>query len=171
MKNISENYIKNIFLFITIASSTLIGVGYGIAGSLYGVIVILILIVLIFFSIKFNWKWAFTIYLISHTILATIGILAGVPSFLMIAGVATTLASWELSNIEEHNNKLYPDDLSVIYEKKRMLLLFIAIGSGMIVAEIILFIQFQLPFVIIFSLAMIILFCFFQMTQLLDLTK
>lgn len=170
MKKKAGNFTYIWFLINTYASSILLGIGFQIAGKWFANIFILVLLVLTFLSIKFNWKWAFSIFLITNSIFAIGGILVGAPSFLMIAGVATTLASWELSTDQKHYKEMYSHAQGVVYEKNRLRLLLISIGSGMIAAEIVLLVQFQLPFIIIFLLAIIILFCFFQISRLLDLS-
>ncbi|MBE0685422.1 MAG: hypothetical protein IH585_05435 [Anaerolineaceae bacterium] len=168
MKKKTGNFTNIFFIFFTSVSVILIGTGYGFAEKWLANIFILLLTILTFLSVKFNWDWAFNIILIFNSILATVGILIGAPSFLMVAGVATALASWELSNTEKQYQEIYSHAQSVIYEKNRIRLLLISIGSGIILAELVLFVQFQLPFIIVFLLAIIILFCFFQISRLLD---
>lgn len=171
MKKKAGNLTYIWFLINTLASSILLGTGYQIAGKWFANLVILLLLVLTYLSIKFNWKWAFSIFLITNSILAIVGILVGAPSFFMIAGIATTLASWELSTNQKQNREICLHAQFDAYEKNRIRLLLFSIGSGMIVAEIVLLVQFQLPFIIIFLLAIIILFCFFQISRLLNISN
>lgn len=171
MKQITGNLPKKFFLLFTLLSAILIGAGFGVEGKWFLEIFILLLIALIYLSIKFNWRWGFNIFLISNSILAIMGILMGAPSILMVAGVAATLASWELSTYQKQYKEMYTHTQSVVYEKNRLRLLFISIGSGTIVTGIIIFVQFQLPFFVIYLLAIIILFCFYQISRLLDLSN
>jgi hypothetical protein len=168
MRKESWNLSKYLFLLFTAITSIILGAGYGIAGLWFVEILLLLLLVLTFIAIKIDWNWVFSVVLIINSILAAVGIELGVSSFLMIAGITTALASWELSNSEKKFRKIYSHSMSNAFEKNRFRLLGISLGSGLLVAEIALFIHLQLPFVVIYIITIIILFCFYQVYRLLN---
>jgi len=171
MNKESINLTKDLFLFFSFATSIILGAGYGMAGLWTIDILILFLFAFPFFAHKFNWNWVFSVALLTNTFLAALGMVLGAPSFLMIAGAVTALGSWELSNTEKKFKEIYSHPLSIAYQKYRVRLLGISLGSGLVVAEIVQFMQFKLPFIVIYLLIIMILYCFYQIHRLLSQTN
>lgn len=168
MRQRSGNLSKRIFLFFTVLTSILMGAGFGMAGQWFVDILILVLLSFMLLADKFNWGWAFSIFLLSNAIIAALGIGIGAPTSLMILGITTALASWELSNTEKNYKKIYSHSLSKVFEKNRFLWLGISLGSGLLIAEVSQFIQFRLPFFVIYLITIIIMLCFYQIYRILN---
>lgn len=159
---------KRFFLIFSIGTSVLLGIGFGLINLWFINFILLILLTLLLITVRINWDWVFSAFLIATTLIATVGIILGAPSFLMILGVSTALASWELSNTNKKYNEVFSHEFSHAFEKNRLIWLGISLGSGLLIAGLSQFIQIELPFWVIYLITIIILLCFYQIFRILN---
>lgn len=168
MNKETGNLSKRFFLIFSISTSVLLGIGFGIIGLWFINFIILILLTILLIAVKLNWVWVFSAYLITSTLIATVGLFLGAPIFLIILGVSSALASWELSNTNRKYNEVFSHPFSHAFETNRLIWLGISLGSGLLIAGLSQFIQIELPFWVIYLITIIILLCFYQIFRILN---
>ena len=114
--------------------------------------------VLLIVSIKFNWNWYPDAYLVFHITFTFIGLLNNLSAPSLLAGMACALITWELSDIPIFMDKNSITPLQIKFHESRFLFLITAVGTGLIISEILLFIQLKIPFIGMFILALLFLY-------------
>jgi hypothetical protein len=99
--------------------------------------------------------------------LAVYGLLSKASPYFMVAGVSTGLACWELEDQIPKSLKSPITSVTNSCEKYHLKILSIAIAIGLFIAEASLFLKLSLPFGVIFLVAILVLFCIFQLFLLL----
>lgn len=151
------------FHFVTIF---LLVSGFGMAKIWLGVIIVLFMVPYLWITRHLQRKIYSWVTLVIFVGIAACGLLSNVSPYLMVAGVSTYLACWEL---EDHIPKSIKSSISSVTsscEKYHLKILAIAMATGLIVAEAGLFLKLSLPFGAVFLAAILVLFCIFQLFSL-----
>jgi len=152
-----------IFQFATIF---LLVSGFGIAKIWLGVIIILIMIPYWSITRHLQRKIYSWVSLVIFVGVAACGLLSNASSYLMVAGVSSALACWELEDQLPKSMISSIPSVTSSCEKYHLKILAIAISTGLIVAEAGLFLKLTLPFGLVFLAAVLVLFCIFQLFSL-----
>jgi len=102
--------------------------------------------------------WLPTVSLVFSTGLAAVGILSGVPPFLLTLGVMAALASWDLALVE-NSLRAGPPQHTAFFEGGHLQSLGLAIGLGVLVVGAGRAVQLSLPFGVLILLVVLILIC------------
>ncbi|MHC1771840.1 MAG: hypothetical protein AB9907_08910 [Flexilinea sp.] len=149
-----------IFHFATIL---LLASGFGMSKIWLGVIIILIMVPYWWITRRLQRKIYSGVSLVIFVGIAAYGLLSNASSYLMVAGVATALACWELEDQIPNAMKSSISLNTRLYEKNHLKKIGITITTGFIVAEAGLFLKLSLPFGAVFLVAILVLFCIFQL--------
>lgn len=129
--------------------------------------VLFLSVCLLWIGVIKSWQWTNNLVFVLQLSLAIIGALMSVSPYLMIAGSVGALASWDLIDLLT-KQKISTDILHFEkYKNNRQIFLGFTIGIGVFFAEIGLFIHIKLPFVIVFLIGLIVLFCLYKMFSIL----
>jgi hypothetical protein len=99
--------------------------------------------------------WVPRLSLVCETGLALAGVLEGVPAILMIAGLAASLACWDLANLA---NALKADSQEISdrqIERQHLRWLCLALGLGLSLAAIGTLVTLQIPLVVVVLLVVV----------------
>jgi len=102
--------------------------------------------------------WLSSVSLAAVVILSAAGLLLGGPSLLMVLGSTAALAAWDLLNFTHAISGSLPDHARQM-ESAHLKSLALALGSALMVITIGLTIRLHVPFIVIFPLALLALFC------------
>ena len=143
----------------------LLSAGFALAHLWQGVLLLSLLIGLLWIFEKHGWNW------IHHTVFgiemsfAVGGVILGAPSYLMIAGAVASLAAWDLSDFNSSHSQSELHPLMTRFQQKRGKLLGLSLASGLLIAEIGLFIKIKLPFVVVLFIGSLVLFCLYKIIR------
>jgi len=149
-----------IFYFATIF---LLASGFGMAKIWLGVIIILIMIPYWWLTRHFQRKIYSWLTLVIFVGIAACGLLSNASSYIMVAGVSSALACWELEDQLPKSMISSIPSVTSSCEKYHSRILAITIVTGLIVAEAGLFLKLTLPFGVVFLVEILVLFCIFQL--------
>jgi len=156
----NTNLAHRIFL---IATLVLLGVGFVLARLWPGVIIILAMIPLRWITRRFENRLFSWMTLVIFTGLSVFGLLSAATPYLMIAGVSTALAFFE---VEDRISGIPRNSMSSnmsSFEKHHLRTICFATAAGLIIAEAGLLLRYSLPFGVIFLVVIFVLFGLFQL--------
>jgi len=156
-----------IFQFLSIV---LFQCGYIMAKVWPGVIILLCVTPCWWISHRLKTKLMSSGILFTLVGVSAYGLLNRVSPSLMIAGVATALACWELEDQILSHSKIPSFSLSTtknLFEIIHLKILGITITSGLVLAEACLFLKLSLPFGVVFLVAIVVCFSIFQLFSIL----
>jgi hypothetical protein len=154
--------IRNVVYHVSqITAIALLAGSFGLANLWWGEFFVLAMLLVWWISSQAGWQWLPTALLMLYVSLAGVGLVTGADPFLLIAGSTSALVCWELSDKKLSNAPNHP--LADLYERRYLKLLGITAGLGLLAAEAGLFLQFQLPFVVIFLVAGMVIFCLYKL--------
>jgi hypothetical protein len=181
----------NIFALCLASSAACIFVGYAMTGAWPGACLSLLPCVLAAFHRRLSAPWVPTAFLACMVGIAAAGLFLGAAAFLMIAGAALALGTWDLANLErsikgdgpaaprfkerprganaprfkEHprgaNAPRFKDEWRHIHS------LALALGAGLFAAACALVLPLRLPFLVMFLLLILDLFCLERLARFL----
>jgi hypothetical protein len=149
-----------IFQILTVV---LLSGGFALAKLWIGAVILLLILPYWWFSQRLNRKILSGVMLVIFGGIAAFGLLSNASSYLMIGGMTTALACWELEDHIRESSKSSISYDTRLNEKIHQKILCLAFFIGLIVAEAGLLIKFTLPFGIVFLIAIVVLFCIFQL--------
>jgi hypothetical protein len=143
------------------------GVGFALTEYWWVDLIVLLVISFIWAGKHFQIQWLGDVALVCFSGVAIAGIFMGVRSALMIAGAACSLICWELNRhkpmLHNKNNSL----ATLLFENYRIKILCLSVGTGLLIAEISLLLNFKLSFGVMFLIVAVILYSLFKFIQLL----
>jgi len=128
-----------------------------------GLLLIISSVYFLWFGKKKQWLLINSLVFVCQISLAIFGALVGISPFLMVAGSIGALASWELINLQENQKVSVDSPLFENYRKNRIKFLGLVIGLGLLITEFGLLIHTSLPFVFVFTITLIVLFCLYKL--------
>jgi len=158
-----EKSTENIYQTFQFATILFLVIGYGLAKIWLGVIIILTMIPYWWITHRLERKIYSWLTLVIFVGIAACGIVSNASSYLMLAGVSTALACWELEDKIPNTMNSTISLNTKLYEKNHLKKLSIATASGFILAEAGLFLKLSLSFWAVFLVAILVLFCVFQL--------
>lgn len=146
-----------------IATVVLLSIGFVLGRIWPGVIIVLAMIPFWWITQRsanrlFSWM-----ALVIFIGLAVFGLLSGATPYLMIAGVSTVLACFELEDRQDGSTKNSLSSDTMSFKKYHLKMICLATAVGLIIAEAGLFLKFSLPFGVIFLAVILVLFGLFQL--------
>ena len=154
------------FLVCVFAALILLAGGFGLAHLWWGEVFVLAIIFFWLIFQRSDWNLLPSALLAIYVCVAAAGLLSGVSPFLMIAGAAVALASWELADQRVNLPGTSNHALVSLYEHHHMKILGITVGLGLLVAEAGLFLQFSIPFGVLVLIALVVLFSLYRFFSL-----
>ncbi|MEN6435947.1 MAG: hypothetical protein ABFD58_09035 [Anaerolineaceae bacterium] len=143
------------------------GIGFALTEYWWVDLIVLLVIAFIWAGKHFQIQWLGDVALVCFSCIAIAGIFMGVRSALMIAGAASSLICWELNRqvpmLHNKNNSL----ATLSFENCRFKILCLSVGTGLLIAEISLLLNFKLSFGVMFLIVAVILYSLFKFIQLL----
>ncbi len=145
------------------ASISLLVSGYFLSKVWIGVIILLAIIPLLWIIRRNQSNRFSTFKLMMCVCIAAYGLLNAVPEFLMIAGVSFALATWELEDRLPNGMESSIPSYAKTYERLHLLRLGVATAIGLVVAELCLFVKYDLPFSMVLIIAVLVLFSIYRL--------
>lgn len=140
-----------------IISTACLGAGYFWAGYWQFAPVLLVTCLLWTKMKKRIIEWSDTSFLVIYTVLAAVGVVAGLSIELMIIASVFTLASWDLLRFEQSIVGKATFHTGSLFEKHHLRSLVMTMVTGLLFAMMSLYVHLQLSFVAIVSLVLLAL--------------
>ncbi len=132
--------------------------GYGLAGQWVGVAMALISGMGWLIGLKYSESWLPHLCLLMSVGLAVAGCLAGNSPVLMIFGAGAALAAWDALLLDASLGHSSPAAQTRRYEAAHLQLLALAIGSALVAVLAGRWLHFQLPFLVMVVLVVLVVF-------------
>ncbi len=145
------------------AALALLACGAVAAGTWIYALSILPIAILDGFSRRFGWSWCPAALLLAYIALAAGGLFLGLPPALMIAGAAAALFHWELSEPFARDSRAEEIPQAGQFYRQRLRYLGISTATGLLLAELGLFLRVDLPFAGAILAAVILLFSIYRL--------
>lgn len=140
----------------------LLAVGFGLAQFWPGELVLLAMVLAGWLGRRTGWKRLPHALLVLFVSAAACGVLVGASAYLMIAGVAFALVSWDLAGQQPIHSIEATRPLEDVYEREHLKWLGAATGLGLLVAEAGLFLAFSIPFWGNVLITLLVSFCIYR---------
>jgi hypothetical protein len=146
---------KALFLVCLAISVACLGGGYAQAGLLQGALAALLPLAGFLYTLKNRADWIPRLCLLCDTALALTGILESAPAILMLAGLAASLACWDLVNLENALSTASQEGAGSQIEKQHLRWLFLSLGLGLSLAAIGTLVTLQIPLIVVVLLVVV----------------
>jgi hypothetical protein len=161
------NYTRRIFLVGLLSASIALMLAYILESVWLGAAAVLGLGVLGWFGQRQQrWHWTIHIFFAGVVLLVIIGVLQSLRLYLLLPAILGALAAWDLARFQERIADTRVTDGIRKIEKRHLILLGLALGSGAIFAIVVLTTQIQISFSIILVLGVILIISFGQVFRM-----
>jgi hypothetical protein len=141
------NYTKRAFLVGVITASTALLLAYGMERSWLGAMMATGLGLFVWLGQNTQkWPWSINLFLVGVVILVIIGALLALKPSLLLIAIIGALTSWDLARFQQRNKHNPVSESTRKIEKRHLSLLGLALGSGGVLAFVVLITQMQLSF-------------------------
>ncbi len=146
---------RALFLVCLVISTACLGGGYAQVGLWPGAVAALLPAAGFLYAGKNRADWVPRLCLVGDTGLALAGVLENAPAVLMIAGLATALACWDLVNLENTLMTASQEASERQIEKQHLQWLCLALGLGLSLAAIGTLVTLQIPLIVVVLLVVV----------------
>jgi hypothetical protein len=159
-------YQRILFLVVLFCSTCFFTVGFALLNFWWNELVMLISVVLFIIGDHNRNHRILDLSLVALLCVATAGIFMGVQPALMIAATTCVFFIWDMSRYHYFSQKKINDNTDQTYENNHTKMLFLSVGSGLLVAEACLLLRLTVPFGVVFLIVVVVLFSLFKFIQL-----
>ena len=149
---------NTLFVICLVLSVLCLAAGYALARGWIGAALSILLGPVWWFARRSPTSWGPFLCLFGSAGLAAAGTLLGSPPVLMILGAAAALAAWDLVSLMSALGGGAEMEPSRQYEKAHMRSLTLAVGGGLFVALLGRLIRVDIPFIVLMSLSIFLVF-------------
>jgi hypothetical protein len=150
---------RSLFLFFLTASTAGLATGYAMIDNWPAAGIAFLPGLAMLFHHRIASQWLPLSFLFSMIFLASVGVFLEAPAFLMILVSVFTLAAWDLANLERSMKGGESTQAARRFEGKHMRALALALGLGLVLAAGGLALSSRIPFIVMFLLVIVDLFC------------
>ena len=113
-----------------------------------------------------KWYWTIHMFFAGVVLVVLIGVLQGVRLYLLLPAILGALAAWDLARFQQRIADTTVTEGIQIIEKRHLILLGLALGSGAIFTMFVLTTRMQITFSVILALSVILIISFGQVYRM-----
>lgn len=152
-----------IYLLSQVLTTSALLIGFITNDQWIGIPVVITSVCFLWIGERKQWMPINSFVFVIQISIAILGASLKVAPFLMIAGSIGALASWDIRDILENQKNSVDNPFFEKYQINRIRFLGLVIGLGLIITEFGLLIHTSLPFVFVFIITIIVLFCIYKL--------